>query len=181
MRNPGRAVQDLTICLLAATADCHSAIELGCGRCDNLALLNCRMKTGVDIYQPYLNAARERWGPVMTFLCRDMVDFCQDYYTAGLRSDAILMIDSFEHLDRDRALIIIPFVKSMAYRRVILFVPEGESPQDTDVMGMGGDEWQQHRSSWAVEDFVREGFDTALWPDFHAAGKHAIFAIWNQP
>jgi hypothetical protein len=139
------------------------------------------MKIGVDVYQPYLDAALVRWGRGAILLCRDMVDFCHDHYVAGLRCDAVLLTDSIEHLDKDRALSIIPYMKSMAYRRVVIFAPEGDAPQHTDVTGSGGDEWQRHRSSWTVEDFSREGFDAALWPDFHSAGKHAIFAIWNQP
>lgn len=181
MRNPGRAVQDLTLCLLAATADCDSIIELGCGRGDRLALCQGKERLGIDAHLPYIEMAQARWGNRDGFLCENALTFCKSAYPAGRRWDAVLMIDFVEHLEKPDAQETIVLSKAMAYRRVIVFSPEGLSPQHEDVFGTGGGVWQTHRSQWTLEDLMSLGFDTSLWPDFHGKGRHALFGIWNQP
>ena len=129
-----------------------------------LARLPCRVKIGVDAHLPYLMLQPAR--PPMLALHLDIREAPHLFPDKSV--DAVTMIDVIEHLsaaDGERLLGELPRI---ARRRIIVFTPRGEFPQDGfDAYGEGGEELQRHRSAWEVDDFVRLGFSCAVLERFH--------------
>ena len=176
MRNPARDSHDLVGCIEAATADCESVLELGCGTGSKLAACSCSYRCGVDAYLPYLEMARKKWGHLVDgFVHCEALKFVSE---VDRTYDAVLMVDFLEHLERPAAMSLLSRCALIAKRRIVLYCPEGDQPQDQDVYGLGGDAWQTHRSIWTLDDLERLGFDTVRWTDRHGPGLHALFALW---
>lgn len=181
MNNPGLYFQHLETCILVATADCESVLELGCGTCDKLAVCQCWCREGVDAHEPYLALASRRWKERVHMLHEEGAsDFAEEAAFRGREWDAVLMIDFIEHLEKGAGEKLLETCKSLAHRRIILYCPEGWFPQDQDIYDLGGEYWQTHRSSWTYEDLEQRGFKVARWIDRHGPDKHALFAVWNH-
>jgi SAM-dependent methyltransferase len=178
MLNPGHRLDEFTTCLLTCLADCDSALELGCGTGDKLAVTPCRVRVGVDAFRPYLEIARERWGNRIELHLGDALE----YMRSELRQfDAILLLDFLEHLEKAAASELLAICRRMAKRKIVLFIPLGECPQDTDSFSLGGEYWQTHRSTWSVSDLATEGFDVAQWPGYRQDRGMSAFAVWSRP
>ncbi|QDV43142.1 hypothetical protein Enr13x_29960 [Stieleria neptunia] len=111
-------------------------------------------------------------------------------------ADSAYMCDVIEHIDREIAERCLEQLKLIVNQQIILFTPLGYMPQDpdelnadTDPWGMGGMEWQKHRSGWTPEDFPsHEGWTVIACRDFHHEDGYgrkldkpfgAMWAIWN--
>jgi hypothetical protein len=87
--------------------------------------------------------------------------------------DTIFMVDVIEHIDREIGRTGLQRLKRIARSQVIIFTPLGYMDQDpiengVDQWGMGGVEWQKHRSGWYPEDFrAEEGWTVIASKDFH--------------
>ena len=108
--------------------------------------------------------------------------------------DTIFMVDVIEHIDREIGQAGLERLKKIARSQVIIFTPLGHMDQDPgedgkDPWGMGGVEWQKHRSGWFDTDFPEaEGWTTVACRDFHIVDGYekrletpvgAFWAIWN--
>lgn len=177
MKNPGHETSNLKHCVAEATAGCLSVVELGtmfgywlahAGEPD-------ARRIGVDAWEPYLQGAREKY-PGMTFLNCDAREFARTMEPV----DCVLMVDFLEHLTREDADELVRHCQEKC-QRIVLFIPMGNHPQDSDVTGYGAHELQTHRSTWYAEDLP--GFDVAVWPKFHrqeGKDRGAMFAVWNK-
>jgi len=109
--------------------------------------------------------------------------------------DTIFMVDVIEHIDREIGQAGLERLKQIARSQVIIFTPLGYMGQDPceegiDPWGMGGVEWQKHRSGWLDSDFPwAEGWSTVACRDFHRVDGYdnslqtpvgAFWAIWNR-
>jgi cyclopropane fatty-acyl-phospholipid synthase-like methyltransferase len=178
MINPGRRINDLQTCLLTVLSDCDSVLELGCGLGDKLAATPCKLRVGVDAFRPYLDAAYRKWGSRLHEL---HVAEAQAYMETEIRwFDAVMMIDFIEHLTLPDAMVLLERCKVVARRKVIVFCPIGECPQDKDTYSLGGDKWQTHRSTWTPEQLKTQGFDVALWRGYREKNKQVAFAVWSR-
>lgn len=139
----------------------------------------------IDAHGPYLDDRRSKF-PQVEILHGEATEVLRDAVVAGRRWDVVLGIDFIEHLDQHESFAVIGAMCHVA-KKVILFTPEGNHPQNTDHYGLGGDHWQTHRSTWDAEDFERLGFITERWADFHKWAKDrgcdpgAIWAVWRKP
>lgn len=108
--------------------------------------------------------------------------------------DTIFMVDVIEHIDREVGQAGIESLKRIARSQIVLFTPLGYMEQDPDAngidqWGMGGVEWQKHRSGWLPEEFpVESGWTTIACRDFHEVDGYyrplekpagAFWAIWS--
>jgi len=111
--------------------------------------------------------------------------------------DSAYLCDVIEHIDRDLAVKCLAKLQEIVKRQLILFTPIGFMPQDpdeahakTDPWGMGGMEWQKHRSGWTPDEFPAEkGWTVIACRDFHQEDGYgrplakpfgAMWAIWND-
>ena len=89
--------------------------------------------------------------------------------------DSAYMCDVIEHIDRDIAEKCLEQLMRIVKQQIILFTPLGYMAQDpdeananTDPWGMGGMEWQKHRSGWTPDDFPsQDGWTVVACRDFH--------------
>lgn len=175
-----KAGGQLPIAISAELRDCASVLELGCMFGEMLALAPHASRTGVDIHQPYLKQA-EKKNPGPAYVHRDAMKYAADCESDSF--DAVILIDFIEHFERQDSYFLIEQSKRIATKKVVVFVPYGEHPQEKDVFRTGADYWQTHRSEWTDDDMRRMGFQANVWKRFHRVrGKdhRAIFATWAK-
>lgn len=164
-----------------------SVLDVGAGLAKYHSILldrGCKLSL-LDAHQPYLDERRSRW-PDIDILCQEAYLGLQEVHRLDLRWDIILGIDFLEHLELFHAYNVVDRMKRVG-GKVILFVPEGNHPQEVDHYRMGGDHWQTHRSTWKAEDLEALGFEVERWVDFHRWAKDrgcdpgALWATWRKP
>ena len=109
--------------------------------------------------------------------------------------DSVFMTDVIEHIDRNVGLQGLERLKKIARNQIVLFTPLGfmdQNPGDdgVDPWGMGGMEFQKHRSGWTPDDFpASAGWTVIACKDFHQVDGYerkidepfgAFWAIWNS-
>ncbi len=72
--------------------------------------------------------------------------------------DSVFLRDLIEHLEKEDGRKLLQECERVARRQILVFTPLGFMPQDcapgeVDVWGLGGGNWQVHRSGWTPEDF----------------------------
>lgn len=181
MQNPGLHIEHLEACLLIATADCDSVLELGCGTCHKLSVCPAEYREGVDAHLPYLDMARAKWGDHISSLNHiGAVEFVKDAVKRKKTWDGLLLIDFIEHLKKEEGLRLLSRCRRIVDKRIIVFCPEGETHLDKDAYDTGGDRWQTHRSYWWKKDLDDLEYSTARWKNFHGEIS-ALFGTWEQP
>jgi hypothetical protein len=143
--------------------DCRSVLDIGTGLMHSLRDSPCKTRIGLDAHRPYLEHR----------LVRDAVPIHADALRISelfvpQAVDLVTMLDVIEHFDEDAARELVRQVESVASRRVIIATPRGEFPQaGFDSFGLGGEELQQHRSAWDVDDLRALGYRVAILPGLH--------------
>lgn len=163
------------------TIDSECVVEFGAMFFERLNAVheNCKLRVGIEAHLPYILIA-ERFGNCIR-LHGDMREF--ESLLDPTYLDTAMFIDSLEHLSRENASDLIHRVM-MRFRKILLFIPEGDHPQTKDVFLTGADYWQTHRSTWYKDDVIDLGFqDVCVVPNYYSEqGKDhgAIFAIWKR-
>lgn len=175
--------------LLAEIPSGSSVLDVGAGLATYHELLiakGCKL-TLVDAHKPYLDERRELFGDAIQWIHGDALDVMGEWaFTHPSASwDVILGVDFLERLSRESAQFFVDNTQALG-RKVILFVPEGNHPQEVDHYGLGGDHWQTHRSQWYAADLEDLGFTVERWLDFHRWAKDrgcdpgALWAVWER-
>ena len=144
-------------------ADCRSVLDVGTGLMDSLAGSPCEVKIGLDAHRPYLEHRR----------VTDAVPVHADALSLGKlfvpgAVDLVTMMDVIEHFPKDDALELLRQAETVAGRRTLVATPRGAFPQENhDQYGLGGEELQQHRSSWEVEDLTGLDYRVAIVKALH--------------
>ncbi|WP_167631301.1 class I SAM-dependent methyltransferase [Mariprofundus ferrooxydans] len=85
--------------------------------------------------------------------------------------DTVILVDVIEHLDKEEGARLLKATEEIARKQVIVFTPWGFMPQHhddgIDGWGLGGGDWQEHKSGWLPEDFVGRGWEFIACKDFH--------------
>lgn len=129
-------------------------------------------------YKPKLHVCAEPHGPyaerlvaagytVWQLPAREALQF------ASLREfDTIYLIDVIEHMLRSEGAEVLAMAKALQPEQIVVFTPDGFLPQEGDAWGLGGEEWQRHRSGWVPVDF----------PGWHIERYNGMqfFAIWTR-
>lgn len=84
--------------------------------------------------------------------------------------DAIYMLDSLEHMTREEGAQVLQLALAVEPKQIVVYTPLGFLEQHGDAWGLGGAEWQEHRSGWLPKDFPG-------WTIEERPG--AFFAIWT--
>ena len=86
--------------------------------------------------------------------------------------DTVILVDVIEHLEKKEGMRLLAATEKIAREQVILFTPLGFMPQHhddgKDAWGLGGADWQEHKSGWLPEDFCGEEWEFFAAKDFHA-------------
>jgi len=153
------------------------AIEFGAGFFNRLNSVNCPLKVGIELFEPYIRNAT----------CVDCIKVCGDMrryreLLPSLRGSKVAMfIDSLEHLRKKDAIELIGKVKE-DFDKIVLMVPNGNIEQHIDVTGFGNHKGQTHRSRWFEDDLLRLGFDGFVDNEFHKdkKDKRCYFVVWSK-
>lgn len=135
--------------LLNTLKDCDSILDLGCGDLSALKYSSAKIKVGVDINSPSLNAAKKNKTHTKYILADiGKVKFKEKSF------DAVILIGVLEHLPKKDGKIILNKMHKWARKKIIVSYPNGWTPQDASSKNL----YQKHVSKWSVEDLIPLGY-----------------------
>jgi hypothetical protein len=155
---------------LSRRSGCRSVLDVGTGLMDSLALVPCPVKIGLDAHRPYLLHRTSRAGVPINAPAQDLERlFVPDAV------DLVMLIDVLEHFAADDAVDVLRQAESVAARLVLLFTPRGEFPQEGfDAFGLGGERYQEHRSTWQPDELVDLGYRVIVLERYHGPGNQSF-------
>lgn len=140
----------------------ESLLVLCCGIGQELKRLNTNNITAVDISPEYIKEVKKNY-PEVNAINSDALDFARKQPDNSY--DVVSFIDGLEHMDKKSGIEILGHIKRIARKRVVLFLPEGLSPDGYlrnephnawDIEG--ADEYQKHKSGWRDDEIKALGF-----------------------
>ena len=135
-----------------------TVLDVACGLSLKSQYITADIRVGVDIYRPYLEKIET--DVPYAVVQADIRDL--DKYFLPNSFDLVMALDVVEHLEKDDALKLLKDCENIAKQAVIIETPKGFIPQDMDILGLEGHEWQTHRSSWEPEEFEERGYNVIL-------------------
>jgi len=136
-------------CLKRELTGCRTVLDLGCGPDSPIRHCAVPYSVGVDAFQPYLDASREK-------------KIHSGYILADITSlefplqsfDAVMMVEVLEHMPTEEGRMLLDKVERWASKKVIVSCPNGYLPQHS----IDGNPFQEHRSGWTVDEMNRRGY-----------------------
>lgn len=169
-----------------------TVVELGAMFFEKLKHVSNSVKTkiGIEIWEPYITAKADHFGiPVIEDCVKihgNVLEYKQLLF--GYDLDTAMIVDVLEHFEKEVAFDWIANLKS-DFNKIILMVPAGVFPQEVDHSGLGGDEYQTHRSSWFEADIEKLGFDEVVLDASYFSNPELVannmdtgcwFCVWNK-
>lgn len=143
---------------LYPTGKVRSVLDVACGLSLKSQYITADIRVGVDIYRPYLEKIQADV-PYATVLA-DCMDIGKLFLPKSY--DLVLLLDIVEHLEKPQSLKLMEMAEEIARVAVIVETPKGYVPQNIDIWGHGGDEFQTHRCGWEPEELQARGYDCIL-------------------
>ena len=127
----------------------------------------------VEPYGPYCKVLRTAGYEVLQGTAEHVLSTVLEFEP---KIDAIFLLDVIEHMEKDVGRNVIELAKQVAREQIVLYTPVGFMKQTEDNWGMGGHEWQTHRSGWQPDEF----------PGWHITlrsrrAPKGFIALWNNP
>lgn len=142
--------------------ECTSLLDLGCGEGNITHRIVCDSITGLEIYDPYIEKARERG---ITVIKANVPLFLPKLENNSF--DLVMGTDFLEHLAKPTALEVIDEAERIARKIVVWGMPlERILPIAPDPFDMPT---QHHRSLWKEEEFEERGYSKKIFKNFHTA------------
>jgi len=150
----------------------RTVLDIGCGiRPQNyiLPLLNICC----DPFEQYVNYLR-KWTEtklegVFVVLKAGWKDIAEKLMPHSV--DSIFLLDIVEHLEKEEGVRLLKLTERIARRQIIIFTPLGFLPQEhegsRDAWGLGGGEYQQHKSGWLPDEDFDDSWEIHACKDFH--------------
>ena len=165
------------------TKDSECVVELGSMFFQRLTFVHPSVpkKIGIEIWKPYIERATYHD-------CVKIHGDIRDFETLIDKDDmdCCMIIDVLEHFDKDTAIDLVQRIKNN-FKKLLLFIPEGNHPQNKDVFKLGADKYQTHRSTWWAADIAQEldinPDGVVFCPRFHRKkgnGKGVLFITWER-
>lgn len=150
-------------------------LDLGCGDGSATQSLNLPDNfeiTGVDIFKPYLDLAKDK-GIYKKLIRTDVRSF-----NPRGKFDILVAAHILEHFDKSEGRKFLKKAESLAKKKVIIIIPIGEHPQET----YDDNRHQEHKSSWQVIEMRDLGYSVrahglrALWGSENVVFKYRLFS-----
>lgn len=135
-----------------------SVLDVACGLSLKSKFLPATIRVGVDIYEEYFNHIESS---VPYVVIKYDVRKLEEIFVPK-SFDVVIALDIIEHLEKEESLAMIAACERIARKAVILETPEGYVPQNLDIQGHGGHEWQTHRCGWEVSELADLGYKTVV-------------------
>ncbi|MGE5505000.1 MAG: class I SAM-dependent methyltransferase [Actinomycetota bacterium] len=139
---------------LYPTGRVRSVLDVACGLSFKSQYIDAEVRVGVDIYRPYLE--RIEASVPFAVVNADAMRIGELFLPRSF--DLVLLLDVVEHLDKADSLKLIAMAEEIARVAVIIETPRGYVPQNLDIWGHGGHEFQTHRCGWEVEELEAMGY-----------------------
>lgn len=146
-----------------ATDNGESLLSLCSGIGLELSNLNTQKVVAVDIAPQYLEKVKE-FCPQATTVQSDALEYLKEQPDNSF--DVISIIDGIEHMDKQTGLELIPHLKRVAKKEVLLFTPQGHGGdgylknEPHNAWGIeGADHFQTHKSGWTALELKDLGFE----------------------
>jgi len=144
-----RIFPDWSLILKKDLEGCQSVLDLGCGFNSALRVCKISYSVGVDNYEPYLIESKKR-GIHKEYIKADINTFV----VAPKSFDAVILLNVFEHLDKENAYSLMYKMEMWAKKKVIIMTTNGFLDQDA----YDGNPLQIHHSGWTVKEFETQGY-----------------------
>ena len=131
--------------------DSPSVLDVGCGNDSPVQYLGIHDCTGIDGYQPALDAAQKA-KTHHKFVIGDIRNLTSVFPKKSF--DACIALDVIEHLSKEDGFRLIESMESVARKRVIFLTPNGFLPQRHQSRGY----MQEHLSGWSAKEMTQRGF-----------------------
>ncbi|HRH26894.1 MAG TPA: class I SAM-dependent methyltransferase [Parcubacteria group bacterium] len=138
--------------------DIITILDVACGLSFKSKYIPAQVRVGVDIYEEYFKHIES-----------DVPYAVVKYDVRKLREifmpksfDLVIALDVIEHLEKEDALSMIKQCEEIAKLGVVLETPKGYIPQNLDIQGHGGHEWQTHRCGWEPEELEKLGYKLVI-------------------
>lgn len=115
----------------------------------------------VEPFIEYVDILKYRYQDDKSYIIiNSTADEVLPYFTEN-SVDTVFLIDVIEHMSKEIGLKVLDDAKRIARRQIVVFTPFGFIPQHfeedgIDPWGLGGIEWQKHRTGWMPDDFDDE-------------------------
>lgn len=135
-------------------------LDVACGLSLRSKYIPASARVGVDIYDEYFSHIESN---VPYIVVKHDVRKLSDIFPPK-SFDLVIALDIIEHVTKEEGLNLIATCERIARKAVIFETPLGYIPQNIDILGYGGDEWQTHRSAWQTNDFTDLGYTVTTRP-----------------
>lgn len=135
-----------------------SILDVACGLSLKSKFIPAQIRVGVDIYDKYFDHIE---ADVPYVVIKHDVRKLNDIFVPK-SFDLVIALDVIEHIEKKEALDMIAQCEKIARKAVILETPKGYIPQNIDVLGHGGHEYQTHRCGWEAEELEKMGYEVVV-------------------
>lgn len=157
--------------------DSRTVLDVGCGVGATITEFCCPIKIGVDAHRPYLENAKLREQFIKLNFRAERLN--EIFLPNSM--DSVTLIDVIEHFEKEVAFDVLRQVEEIAAKRVIVFTPRGFFLQiEVDHYGLGGENFQRHRSGWEVADFQKLGYNVIIFNKFHDQENLAFVQVYGE-
>lgn len=152
-----------------------SVIDIGCGIRPQW-FFKPHLHLCIEPYQEYIDILKDRFHNEPGFIVLKGSALTILPLLPDKIADSIFMVDVIEHLEKEEGFKILNELKRIARKQVIIFTPHGFMPQeyekgDIDAWGLGGTDYQEHKSGWLPEDFGSD-WTFHLCHNYHNMDSH---------
>ncbi len=137
-----------------------SILDIGCGLSLKSQFISAQIRVGLDIWRPYL----EKIDATVPYVTVNADAMTIDQLFLPRSFDVVLILDVIEHMEKAQAITLLRKAEAIARQAVILETPKGFLPQDIDILGLGGDHYQTHRSGYEPEELEALGYTVLQRP-----------------
>lgn len=132
-----------------------SILDVACGLSLKSKFIPAKIRVGVDIFEKYFEHI-EADVPFVV-IKYDVRKLHEIFLPKSF--DLVIALDIIEHLEKEESLDMIKQCEKIARKAVILETPSGYIPQNLDILGYGGHEYQTHRCGFEKEELEKMGYN----------------------
>src|SRR3989344_4710382 len=135
-----------------------SILDVACGLSLKSKFIPAQIRVGVDIFEKYFSHIEAE---VSYVVIKQDVRKLRDIFVSK-SFDLVIALDIIEHLEKAESLSLMKQCEEIARKAVVLETPKGYIPQNLDIWGHGGHEFQTHRCGWEPKELEDLGYQVVV-------------------
>ncbi len=170
------------ILLRAIGEDKKTVLDVACGDGLSMSILNYQKNwdvTGIDIYKPYVDRARQR-GVYEEVILGDIRQI--DKIFKKRKFDVVLISSVLDHIEKSEALELIKKCEGLGRKVILSGLPNGFHEKHEAYFWEGDNPHQEHKSHWSIEEFKEMAYTVRGFGNSFMIGEHRIsgMKLWNR-